>query len=36
VLQFDADVTIAAGKILSAMTRPGIAIEMLPVERQSE
>jgi len=37
VLQFDADVTHRQQeKILSAMTRPGIAIEMLPVERQSE
>jgi putative Mg2+ transporter-C (MgtC) family protein len=37
LIQFDADVTHhEQDKVLSAMTRPGIAIEMLPVERQSE
>ena len=37
LIQFDADVTHRQqDKVLSAMTRPGISIEMLPVERQSE
>lgn len=37
IIQFDADVTHhQQEKVLSAMTRPGISIEMLPVERQSE
>ncbi len=37
VLQFDADVTHhQQEKILSAMIRPGLSVEMLPVERQSE
>jgi len=36
-IQFDADVTQhQQEQVLSAMTRPGIAIEMLPVERQAE
>ena len=37
IIQFDADVTHhQQEQALSAMTRPGISIEMLPVERQSE
>jgi putative Mg2+ transporter-C (MgtC) family protein len=37
LIQFDADVTQRQQEeILSAMTRPGIAVEMLPVERQLE
>ena len=37
IIQFDADVTHhQQDKVLSAMTRPGISIEMLPVERQQE
>ena len=37
IIQFDADVTHhQQDKVLSAITRPGISIEMLPVERQSE
>jgi putative Mg2+ transporter-C (MgtC) family protein len=37
IIQFDADVTHhQQEQVLSAMTRPGISIEMLPVERQSE
>jgi putative Mg2+ transporter-C (MgtC) family protein len=37
IIQFDADVTQRQqGQLLAAMTRPGIAIEMLPVERQFE
>jgi putative Mg2+ transporter-C (MgtC) family protein len=37
VIQFDADVTHRQqGNVLAAMTRPGISLEMLPVERQSE
>ncbi len=37
IIQFDADVTQRQqGQVLTAMTRPGISIEMLPVERQSE
>ena len=37
LIQFDADVTHhQQDKVLSAMTRPGISVEMLPVERQSE
>ena len=37
VIQFDADVThYQQDKVLSAMTRPGISVEMLPVERQPE
>ena len=37
IMQFDADVTHhQQDKVLSAMTRPGISIEMLPVERQQE
>jgi len=36
-IQFDADVTHhQQEKVLSAMTRPGISLEMLPVERQHE
>ena len=36
-IQFDADVTHhQQEQVLSAMTRPDISIEMLPVERQSE
>jgi putative Mg2+ transporter-C (MgtC) family protein len=35
IIQFDADVTQhQQEQVLSAMTRPGISIEMLPVERQ--
>jgi putative Mg2+ transporter-C (MgtC) family protein len=37
VIQFDADVTQhQQEKVLSAMTRPGVSLEMLPVERQTE
>lgn len=37
IIQFDADVTHhQQEQVLSAMTRPGTSIEMLPVERQSE
>jgi len=37
LIQFDADVTQHhQEKILSAMTRPGVSVEMIPVERQSE
>jgi len=37
LIQFDADVTRhEQDKVLSALTRPGISIEMLPVERQQE
>jgi putative Mg2+ transporter-C (MgtC) family protein len=37
LIQFDADVTQRQqGQLLAAMTRPGISVEMLPVERQSE
>jgi len=37
VIEFDADVTHhQQEKVLSAMTRPGISIEMLPIERQQE
>jgi putative Mg2+ transporter-C (MgtC) family protein len=37
IIQFDADVTHhQQEQALSAMTRPGTSIEMLPVERQSE
>jgi len=37
VIQFDADVTHhQQERVLSAMTRPGITLEMLPVERQQE
>jgi hypothetical protein len=37
LIQFDADVTHRQQEqVLSAMTRPGIAVEMLPVERQLE
>jgi putative Mg2+ transporter-C (MgtC) family protein len=37
LIQFDADVTHhQQEKVLSAMTRPGISVEMLPVERQTE
>ena len=37
IIQFDADMTQRQqGQVLAAMTRPGISIEMLPVERQSE
>jgi hypothetical protein len=37
IIQFDADVTQRQqGHVLTAMTRPGISVEMLPVERQSE
>jgi len=37
LIQFDADVTHhQQEKVLAAMTRPGISVEMLPVERQSE
>ena len=36
-IQFDADVTHhQQERVLSAMTRPGISLEMLPVERQHE
>ncbi len=37
LIQFDADVTHhQQEKVLSAMTRPGVSVEMLPVERQAE
>lgn len=37
VIQFDADVTHhQQEKVLAAITRPGISVEMLPVERQQE
>ena len=37
LIQFDADVTQhQQDQILSAMTRPGLSVEMLPVDRQSE
>jgi putative Mg2+ transporter-C (MgtC) family protein len=37
VIQFDADVSHhQQARVLSAMTRPGISLEMLPVERQQE
>ena len=37
IIQFDADVTQRQqDHVLTAMTRPGISVEMLPVERQSE
>jgi putative Mg2+ transporter-C (MgtC) family protein len=37
IIQFDADVTQRQqGDVLAAMTRPGISLEMLPVERQFE
>jgi len=37
LIQFDADVTQhQQEKAISAMTRPGISIQMLPVERQQE
>jgi len=37
VIQFDADVTHQQQeKVLTAITRPGISVEMLPVERQQE
>jgi len=37
LIQFDADVTQRhQEQVLAAMTRPGIAVEMLPVERQLE
>jgi putative Mg2+ transporter-C (MgtC) family protein len=37
VIQFDADVSHhQQARVLSAMTRPGISLEMLPVERQHE
>jgi putative Mg2+ transporter-C (MgtC) family protein len=37
IIQFDADVTQRQqGNILAAITRPGLSLEMLPVERQSE
>ncbi len=37
LIQFDADVTHhQQEKVLAAMTRPGISVEMLPVERQAE
>jgi putative Mg2+ transporter-C (MgtC) family protein len=37
VIQFDADVTgHQQERILSAVTRPGISVQMLPVERQQE
>jgi putative Mg2+ transporter-C (MgtC) family protein len=36
-IQFDADVTHhQQEKVLAAITRPGISVEMLPVERQQE
>jgi putative Mg2+ transporter-C (MgtC) family protein len=36
-IQFDADVTHhQQEKVLAALTRPGISVEMLPVERQQE
>jgi putative Mg2+ transporter-C (MgtC) family protein len=37
IIQFDADVTqYQQDKVLSAITRPGVSLEMFPVERQSE
>jgi putative Mg2+ transporter-C (MgtC) family protein len=37
VIQFDADVTHhQQDRVLSALTRPGVSLEMLPVERQPE
>jgi len=37
IIQFDADVTQhQQDKVLSAITRPGVSLEMFPVERQSE
>jgi hypothetical protein len=37
IIQFDADVTQRQqGDVLAAITRPGLSLEMLPVERQSE
>ena len=37
VIQFDADVTHhQQDKVLSALTRPSVSLEMLPVERQPE
>lgn len=37
LIQFDADVTQRQqGQLLAALTRPGISVEMLPVERQFE
>jgi hypothetical protein len=37
LIQFDADVTHhQQEKVLTAMTRPGISVEMVPVERQTE
>jgi uncharacterized membrane protein YhiD involved in acid resistance len=37
LIQFDADVSQhQQDQVLSAMTRPGISVEMLPVERQHE
>ena len=37
LIQFDADVTQRQqGQVLAALTRPGISVEMLPVERQFE
>jgi putative Mg2+ transporter-C (MgtC) family protein len=37
LIQFDADVTHhQQEKVFSAITRPGIAVEMVPVERQQE
>jgi len=37
LIQFDADVTQhQQDQVLSAMSRPGISVEMLPVERQQE
>jgi putative Mg2+ transporter-C (MgtC) family protein len=37
LIQFDADVTHhQQEKVFSAITRPGISVEMLPVERQQE
>ena len=37
LIQFDADVTQRQqDQVLAAMTRPGISVEMLPVERQHE
>jgi uncharacterized membrane protein YhiD involved in acid resistance len=37
MVQFDADVTQRQQELaLSAMTRPGVSVEMLPIERQHE
>ena len=37
VIQFDADVTQhQQEKVLAAITRPGVSVDMLPVERQQE